>query len=115
MFQSGKLLPSAHLVDREYKILKALHGHIPVPRVFDYNETVLDTPFYVMEFCHGRVFIDPGLPGVSPKDRTEMYQDFVKVLTKLHSIDFEKVGLENYGKKGWVNQLIVERKKFIFR
>uniref|UniRef100_A0AC35G3M7 Acyl-CoA dehydrogenase n=1 Tax=Panagrolaimus sp. PS1159 TaxID=55785 RepID=A0AC35G3M7_9BILA len=106
---SGKLLPSAHLIEREYQIIKALYGKIPVPKVFDYNETVLDTPFYLMEFCRGRIYVDPSLPECSPKDRKEMYQDFIRVLAKLHSINFEKIGLENFGKKGKYMKRNMER------
>ncbi|KAE9552798.1 hypothetical protein FO519_003985 [Halicephalobus sp. NKZ332] len=96
----GKLLPKAHLIDREHRILKALQNQIPVPKVYDYVEDVLDTPFYLMEFVDGRLFVDPNLEGVRKEDRKEMYENYMQVLAKLHSLDFKSLGLGNYGREG---------------
>uniref|UniRef100_A0A914CLP6 Acyl-CoA dehydrogenase family member 11 n=1 Tax=Acrobeloides nanus TaxID=290746 RepID=A0A914CLP6_9BILA len=95
---SGKLLPSAHSVDREFKIIKALEGNVPVPKVFDYVEGVLDTPFYLMEYLQGRIFLDPTLSDVPLKDRREIYMEMIRTLAKLHSTNYEKVGLGDFGK-----------------
>ena len=71
----GPLLPSAHAVEREYKVMKALEGtEVPVPKMFAYceDESVVGTPFFVMEFLDGRVMVDQSLPGMSPPERRAM-------------------------------------------
>ncbi len=99
----GPLLPSAHAVDREYRILKALAGSaVPVPPVllFEADEGVVGTPFYLMERLEGRVFHDTALPGVTPGDREAMYFAMAETLAALHGFDWQAAGLADYGKPG---------------
>jgi len=99
----GKLLPSAHAVDREHRVITALAGTgVPVPATYGYCEDadVLGTPFYVMEYVRGRVFPDPALPGVTPTERTAMYDSMNEVLARLHTVDWRALGLGDFGKPG---------------
>ncbi|KAM4052325.1 acyl-CoA dehydrogenase family member 10 isoform 1-T2 [Anomaloglossus baeobatrachus] len=99
----GKLLPSAHAVEREYRILKALgEAGVPVPKVFNLCEdsAIIGTPFFLMEFLAGRVFKDPALPGMDAKQRHDIYTEMNKVLCKIHSVDIQAAQLEDYGKQG---------------
>ena len=99
----GKLLPSAHAVDREYRILTALQGSgVPVPRTYLLCEDpeVIGTVFYVMSCVDGRVLRDPGLPGLSPRDRSALYDDAVAVLARLHAVDWRAAGLADFGRPG---------------
>ena len=99
----GKLLPSAHAVDREYRVITALQGSgVPVPRTYVLCEdpTVTGTPFYLMDCVHGRVFADPLLPGLSPAERTTLYDEFTTVLARLHQVDWHGVGLQDFGRPG---------------
>ena len=99
----GKLLPSAHAVDREYRIIKALQEtKVPVPRtVFLCNdENVIGTIFYVMEFVDGRIFWDPTLPEIDENKRMKVYEETVRIMAELHKIDVEKAGLLDFGKPG---------------
>jgi aminoglycoside phosphotransferase (APT) family kinase protein len=102
----GPLLPSAHAVDREVRVLRALEGTgVPVPRVllFCEDETVVGTPFYVMEHIPGRVFADRALPGCSPEERAAIYGDMNRVMAALHGVDWVGAGLEGFGKpEGYV-------------
>lgn len=96
-------LPSAHAVDREYRIMKALAGSgVPVPEVIAYcdDSSVFGTPFYLMKRIEGRVFNDPSLPGVSPKDRRAMYLATADTLAALHSIDWNAADLADFGRPG---------------
>ena len=98
----GDLLPSAHAVDREYRVMAALAGHIPVPPTLLMCDDpgVIGTPFFVMGCVDGRVFRQPHLPGVSAADRAAMYDDMANVLATLHRIDPSSIGLGDYGKPG---------------
>jgi aminoglycoside phosphotransferase (APT) family kinase protein len=99
----GHLLPSAHQVDREYRVMTALQtSGVPVPPtcVMCADERVIGTPFFVMGCVDGRVFRQPHLPGVSPADRAAMYEDMADVLARLHGIDVAAVGLSDYGRPG---------------
>uniref|UniRef100_A0A0N4Z8F0 Acyl-CoA dehydrogenase family member 11 n=1 Tax=Parastrongyloides trichosuri TaxID=131310 RepID=A0A0N4Z8F0_PARTI len=96
---SGKLLPKAHMIEREYKILKTLQGQIPVPKVYCYEENLLDSPFYLMEYVRGRLFVDPNLPGISNKDRKEIYESMVETLKKIHNVDINIKELDGFGIK----------------
>ncbi|XP_054852904.1 acyl-CoA dehydrogenase family member 10 [Eublepharis macularius] len=99
----GKLLPSAHAVEREYRVLQALAvSGIPVPKVLSLCEdsSILGTPFYLMEYCTGRIFKDPSLPGLEPSQRREIYAAMNRVLCEVHSVDIKAAGLEDYGKQG---------------
>ncbi|XP_046579018.1 LOW QUALITY PROTEIN: acyl-CoA dehydrogenase family member 10-like [Haliotis rubra] len=99
----GTLLPSAHAVDREYRVMKAVgENGVPVPQMLSYcnDESVLGTPFYVMEYLPGGVFKIPRNMAVSPEEVRALYFNMVDVLCKLHSIDISKAGLDTYGRKG---------------
>ena len=99
----GLLLKSAHQVDREYRIMKALAAtDVPVPKmhVLCEDESVVGTAFYVMDFLEGRIFRDPQLPGVAPAERTAIYDSMNDVLARLHKVDFVKIGLGDFGKPG---------------
>jgi aminoglycoside phosphotransferase (APT) family kinase protein len=99
----GKLLPSAHMVEREYRIMKALEkSDVPVPIMYLLCEdkSVIGTPFFVMEHVSGRVLEDITLPGMTPEERRAIYFDMVRVLAALHSVDYTALGLADYGKPG---------------
>ena len=99
----GELLQSAHAVDREYRIIKALEEtKVPVPRtVFLCNdESIIGTIFYVMEFVDGRIFWDPTLPEIDENKRMNVYEETVRIMAELHKIDVEKSGLLDFGKPG---------------
>lgn len=99
----GALLPSAHQVDREYRVMKALEGtEVPVPRMVALCEdpAVLGVKFYVMEKVEGRVLTDPLLPDETPEARRVVYEDLAKVLARLHAVDPAAVGLGGFGRPG---------------
>lgn len=99
----GPILPGAHAIEREFRVLRALEGtEVPVPRALWLEEDagILGTPFYVMERLEGRVFEDTNLPGVNPADRRAMYLDMARTLARLHAVRPEAVGLGDYGKQG---------------
>jgi aminoglycoside phosphotransferase (APT) family kinase protein len=99
----GKLLKSAHAVDREYRVLEALAGtDVPVARVFHLCEDrgVIGSLFYVMEYCAGRIFWDAAIPSVDRAARGAIYEELIRVLATLHTIDVDAVGLSDYGKPG---------------
>jgi aminoglycoside phosphotransferase (APT) family kinase protein len=97
----GTLLPSAHQVEREYRIIKALADtDVPVPRVHLLCEDagVIGTAFFVMDFVEGRVMRDPMMPDSSPRGRAACYDSMNDVLARLHKVDFRVVGLGDYGR-----------------
>ena len=99
----GKLLPSAHAVDREYRVMSALAGSdVPVPRmrVLCTDESVIGTAFYVMDWVAGRIFWDPRLPGLAPGERGALFDEMNRVIAALHRVDPQAVGLGDYGKPG---------------
>ncbi len=99
----GQLLASAHQVDREYKVMKALADTpVPVPHMYALceDDAVIRTAFYVMEHLEGRVFRDPTLPEQTPEERAAIYDDMNRVLAELHKVDFAAVGLEDFGRPG---------------
>jgi aminoglycoside phosphotransferase (APT) family kinase protein len=99
----GKLLPSAHAVEREYRVITALGAtDVPVPRTYALceDETVIGTPFYVMDFVSGRIFWEPTLPDLSAGERAAVYDAMNDALSRLHRVDVRKVGLGDYGKPG---------------
>ncbi|XP_045152702.1 acyl-CoA dehydrogenase family member 10 isoform X2 [Echinops telfairi] len=99
----GKLLPSAHAVEREFRILKTLSSAgVPVPKVLDLCEdsSIIGTPFYLMEYCPGLIYKDPSLPGLEPSQRRAVYTAMNRVLCQIHSVDFLAAGLGDYGKQG---------------
>lgn len=100
----GKLLKSAHAVDREFRVYQALaQTDVPVPKVYHLCEDreVIGSMFYVMELCEGRIFWDAALPEItSTEDRAQAYDQMNQVLAAIHSVDVEAVGLADYGKPG---------------
>jgi len=99
----GKLLPSAHAVDREYRVMAALaESDVPVPRTLALcaDESVIGTAFYVMAHVDGRVFYDPRLPGLTKAERAAMFDDMNRVIAALHRVDYTAVGLGDFGKPG---------------
>ena len=99
----GKLLPSAHAVDREYRVISALaNTDVPVPRTFCLcdDDSVIGTAFYVMDFVEGRVLWDPTLPGLQATERRAIFDAMNRVIAALHSVDYAGVGLRDFGKPG---------------
>lgn len=100
---AGKLLQSAHAVEREFQVLNALGTYtlVPVPKVFCLctDSAVIGTPFYIMEYLEGRIFIDPKLPGLAPNRRRQIYSATAKALASLHSADVDAIGLGKYGRR----------------
>ena len=99
----GAVLPSAHAVDREYRVISALAAtDVPVPRavLFCDDISVVGTPFYAMDRLDGRVFHDAALPGVAPADRTAMYFAMAETLARLHDVDPDAIGLADFGRAG---------------
>jgi aminoglycoside phosphotransferase (APT) family kinase protein len=98
---SGKLLPSAHAVDREYRVIKALEAtEVPVARGFGLcsDPAVLGADFYVMDHVEGRIFWNAALPEVPAENRRAIYFEMTRVLATLHAVDYTAVGLGDYGK-----------------
>ncbi|MDP5278355.1 phosphotransferase family protein [Sphingomonas sp. DG1-23] len=99
----GPILPSAHAVEREHQLIAALHPTgFPVARPYGLCEDaqVIGAPFYIMEMVEGRTFWDGALPDMASGERTVIYEVIVDTLAALHSIDYEAVGLGEYGKPG---------------
>jgi aminoglycoside phosphotransferase (APT) family kinase protein len=99
----GELLPRAHMIEREYRILTALSTtDVPVPGVHLLCEEggVIGTPFYLMDYVRGRLPEDPTLPNIKPVERRAAYEDMLCVMAKLHAVDFAALGLADYGKAG---------------
>lgn len=99
----GELLPSAHAVDREYRVQAALRDQgVPVPEMYLFcdDDSVIGTPFYVMECLHGRVFDDPMLPDVGPADRAALYDAMNRTLAAIHLVDHEAARLADFGRPG---------------
>lgn len=93
----GELLPKAHMVEREYRVMKALaETDVPVPRTLLLCEdaAIIGTPFYLMEYLEGRVIFDASAAG------RQVHEETIRVLATLHSIDYEKIGLGDFGKPG---------------
>ncbi len=100
---TGPILPGAHAIEREYRVLKALAGSaVPVPQVLRLEEDpeVLGAPFYLMERIEGRVFSDCALPGLAPEERHEIYLSMAETLARLHAVRPEAIGLADYGRPG---------------
>ncbi|WP_332777719.1 phosphotransferase [Polaromonas sp.] len=99
----AKLLPSAHAVEREFKVMHGLQGtDVPVARMHCLceDESVIGRAFYVMEFVEGRVLWDQALPGMTPAQRGEIYDEMNRVIAALHKVKFAERGLADYGKPG---------------
>ncbi|MFK7945174.1 MAG: phosphotransferase family protein [Paracoccaceae bacterium] len=111
----GQLLPSAHAVDREYRVMSALQDSaVPVPRVLHLclDRDIIGTEFYLMEMVEGRVFHDPSLPDLSPEARRQFYDGYIRSLAALHAIDPAKIGLQDFGRpKGFITRQITRWSK----
>ena len=108
----GKLLPSAHAVDREYRVISALaRTDVPVARTYALctDENVIGTAFYIMDCVEGRVLWDPQLPGIEPGERAAIFDEMNRVIAALHRVDYAAVGLADYGKPGNYFQRQVDR------
>jgi aminoglycoside phosphotransferase (APT) family kinase protein len=97
----GKLLPSAHAVEREYRVIAALGStRVPVAKAYGLCEdiSVIGSAFYIMEYVQGRIFWDAALPEVPASGRRAVYMEMIRVLAEMHSVDYKAVGLGDYGK-----------------
>ena len=100
---AGPVLPSAHAIDREWRVLSALQGSpIPVPEPVHWcgEREVIGTPFYLMQRLHGRVFHDFATPGVAPAERASMFEAMVHTMASMHRLDLGALGLADYGRPG---------------
>ena len=112
----GKTLPSAHMVEREYRVMKALADHtgVPVPRVrvLCEDSAVIGTPFYVMDFLDGRILSHSALPELGREDRLLAHQSAIDTLAALHSVDVNTIGLGDYGRpEGYVARQVTRWSK----
>ena len=99
----GKLLPSAHAVDREFRVISALNKtNVPTPLAYALceDESVVGTAFYIMEYCDGRVLWDPLLPEVAKEGRLAIYRAKFEALARLHAVDYAALGLADFGRPG---------------
>lgn len=99
----AKLLPSAHAIEREFKVMQGLHGtDVPVPEmhVLCEDESIVGRAFYVMAYVPGRVLWDQTLPQMQPHERGAIYDEMNRVMAALHTVKFAERGLENYGRPG---------------
>jgi aminoglycoside phosphotransferase (APT) family kinase protein len=99
----GKLLPSAHAVDREYRVISALGPTgFPVAKTYGLctDDSVIGTWFYIMDMVEGRIFWDQTLPSCEPAERRQIFMSKINTLAELHNTDYVKIGLEDYGKPG---------------
>jgi aminoglycoside phosphotransferase (APT) family kinase protein len=99
----AKLLPSAHAIEREFRVMHALRDtDVPVPRMhlLCEDEAIIGRAFYVMAFVQGRVLWDQALPGMTNHERAAIYDEMNRVIAALHSVDVHAVGLGDYGKPG---------------
>ena len=99
----GKLLPSAHAVDREFRVISALNKtDVPTPRAYALceDDSVAGTAFYIMEYCDGRVLWDPLLPEVAKEGRKAIHLATFEVLARLHRVDYVALGLADFGRPG---------------
>ncbi|HEY5071159.1 MAG TPA: phosphotransferase family protein [Caulobacteraceae bacterium] len=99
----GRLLASAHQIDREFRVMKALgEAGFPVPamRALCEDESVIGATFFVMDFMEGRIFRDARMPGLEAAERRALYDDLNATLARLHQIDFAAIGLADYGRPG---------------
>jgi aminoglycoside phosphotransferase (APT) family kinase protein len=97
------LMPSAHAIDREYRVLSALQGtSVPTPKPYLYceNREILGTPFYLMEWLDGRVFHDFATPGLDREERAALYRSMCATLASIHKLDYKALGLSDFGKPG---------------
>jgi len=109
---AGTILQSAHAVDREYRVLKALDGSaVPVPRarVLCEDPEVLGSTFYLMDFVDGRILTDQLLPGMTPDQRRAHYDELNRVIAALHGVDHRAIGLGDFGREERYVERQIER------
>ncbi len=109
---AAKLLPSAHAIDREFRVMDALSkAGFPAARQYALceDESVIGRAFYIMQFVDGRVLWDQSLPGMSKEDRAAHYDEMNRVIAQLHSVDYPSVGLDTFGKPGNYFQRQIDR------
>lgn len=100
---AAKLLASAHAIDREFRVMDALHkAGFPAAKQYALclDESVIGRAFYIMEFVEGRVLWDQSLPGMTPAERAAHYDEMNRVIAQLHTVDYAAIGLADYGKPG---------------
>lgn len=98
----GVLQKSAHAIDREYRVISALKNSVvPVPTALAWcdDASIVGTPFYLMLFLEGRVFVDQSLPGMASAERAAIYREMNRVISALHQCDIDAIGLGDYGKR----------------
>ena len=96
----GEIVRGAHAVDREFRVQKALADTaVPVPKMLHLceNPEIIGSPFYVMEFVAGEVFVDPKIPNVPALSRSDLYLELIRIMAELHRINVEQVGLSDFG------------------
>ena len=107
---TGKLLPGAHRIDREFKVMSSLEAStIPVPKMFGYcqDEDLIGSEFYIMEYLEGNNEIDPLLPNYEVVQRDKIYGNKIKILADLASLNLKEVGLEKFGRpEGYLERQI---------
>ena len=99
----GSLLPSAHAIDREFRVMSALHkAGMPVPRCLHYcdNAEIIGTAFFIMDYVDGTIFWNPVLPSLNNRQRGKVFDEMNRILVALHSIDPASAGLGDFGKPG---------------
>jgi aminoglycoside phosphotransferase (APT) family kinase protein len=108
----AQLLPSAHAIEREVSVLRALAPtEVPVPRVYALceDESIIGVAFYVMDFVQGRIIRDTTLPQQTPAQRREMHASALKVMAALHCVDWDSVGLSQFGKHEHFFERMIQR------
>jgi aminoglycoside phosphotransferase (APT) family kinase protein len=109
---SGHLLPSAHAIEREFAVMRALEGTaVPVPRmrVLCEDASIIGTPFFVMSYVEGRPIADPALPDRTPADRRAIYASMGAALAAIHGVDWRARGLADFGRPGAFVERQVQR------
>jgi aminoglycoside phosphotransferase (APT) family kinase protein len=99
----GQLAPSAHAIDREFRVLTVLQGSAvptPIPYRFCPDREVIGTPFYLMEWLDGRAFHEFATPGLRPEERRDLYRSMCAALAAIHRIDYKAIGLGDFGRPG---------------
>jgi aminoglycoside phosphotransferase (APT) family kinase protein len=100
---AAKLLPSAHAIEREFRVMSALKkADMPVAKMFALctDESVIGRAFFLMEFVEGRILWDPALPGMTKTERAAIFDEMNRVIARLHQVDYAAIGLADYGKAG---------------
>ena len=100
---ADKLLASAHAIEREYQVMRALrHTSIPVPETYALcaDESVIGRAFFIMQMVEGRVMWDPQLPAMQPAERSAIFDEMNRVIADLHAVDYDAIGLSSFGKPG---------------